>query len=224
MSGLPIVEFWYDFASTYSYPAAMTVARRAADHGVGVRWRPFLLGPLFHAQQGIADSPFNLQKQKGAWMWRDLGRTCERLGLPLQRPTVFPRNSLNAARAALACEVLGLDVAAFTRAVFDANFARDQDISDVGRLGEILAEIDYPGGAVLERARSDEIKDGLKAQTAEAMDKGLFGAPSFTTPDGELFWGFDRMEEALAYASPSVPAVPHDPQGSIRDPEPSPQL
>ncbi len=197
----PTLEFWYDFASTYSYPAAMTVARRAADAGVAVAWRPFLLGPLFHAQQGIADSPFNLHKEKGAWMWRDLGRACERATLPLKRPTVFPRNSLYAARAALACEADGLDVAAFSRAVFDANFARDQDISDVGRLGEICAEIDYPGGEVMARAATDPIKQALKDQTAAAMAKGLFGAPSFVAGDGELFWGFDRMEEALAYAA-----------------------
>ena len=197
----PTLEFWYDFASTYSYPAAMTVARRAADAGVALAWKPFLLGPLFHAQQGIADSPFNLHKEKGAWMWRDLARVCERAGVALKRPTVFPRNSLYAARAALACEADGLDVAAFSRAVFDANFARDQDISDVGRLGEICAEIDYPGGEVMARAATDPIKQALKDQTAAAMAKGLFGAPSFVAGDGELFWGFDRMEEALAYAA-----------------------
>ena len=197
----PGLEFWYDFASTYSYPAAMTVARRGADAGVAVAWKPFLLGPLFHAQQGIADSPFNLHKEKGAWMWRDLARACERAGMALKRPTVFPRNSLHAARAALACEAEGLDVGVFSRAVFDANFARDQDISDVGRLGEICAEIDYPGGEVMARAASDPIKQALKDQTARAMAKGLFGAPSFVADDGELFWGFDRMEEALAYAA-----------------------
>ena len=199
----PALEFWYDFASTYSYPAAMTVGRRAAEAGVALAWKPFLLGPVFHAQQGIADSPFNLHREKGAWMWRDLARACERAGVPLKRPTVFPRSSLHAARAALACEADGLDVAAFSRAVFDANFARDQDIGDVGRLGEICAEIDYPGGEVMARAATDPIKQALKDQTARAMAKGLFGAPSFVADDGELFWGFDRMEEALAYAASS---------------------
>jgi 2-hydroxychromene-2-carboxylate isomerase len=199
----PTIEFWYDFASTYSYPAAMTVARRAAAKGVAVTWRPFLLGPLFHAQQGLTDSPFNVQKEKGAWMWRDLERTCARLGLPLQRPTVFPRSSLNAARAALACEAAGLDVGTFSRAVFDANFARDQDISDVGVIGEILAEIDYSGAPVLDHMRSDAVKQALKDQTARAMSLGLFGAPSFTTPDGELFWGHDRLDEAVEWAESS---------------------
>ena len=203
----PAVEFWYDFASTYSYPAAMTVARRAADAGAAVRWRPISLGRLLHGQQGLADSPFNLHKEKGAYMWRDLARACEGAGLPLARPTVFPRDSRAALRAALACEAEGLAIAAFSRAVFDANFARDQDISDVGRLGEILAEIDMPGAAVLERARAPDTSAALKAQTDEAAARGVFGAPSFTTPDGELFWGFDRMDQALAWAV-RTPAAP----------------
>ena len=113
----------------------------------------------------------------------------------------MPRNSLPALRAALAVEAEGLSIAAFSRAVFDANFARDQDISDVGRLGEILAEIDMPGAAVLERAQTPEVKEALKAQTDEAHGLGVFGAPSFTTADGELFWGFDHMDAALAWAA-----------------------
>lgn len=201
MTDLCTVEFWYDFASTYSYPAAMTIGRRAADRGVTVMWRPFLLGPLFQSQQGIADSPFNLQKEKGAWMWRDLQRLCDELGLPLAKPTVFPRNSMPAARAALACEAEGLDVAAFSRAVYDANFARDLDISDVGVIGEILAEIDYSGAPIVERMASDEVKAALKEQTQRAADGGLFGAPSITTADGELFWGQDRLDQALDWAA-----------------------
>ena len=201
MSDLPTVEFWYDFASTYSYPAAMTVGRRAADRGVKVEWRPFLLGPIFNAQQGLTDSPFNVQKEKGAWMWRDLARTCEALGLPFTHPTVFPRNSLPAARAALACEAEGLDVGAFSRAVFDASFAKDLDIADVGVIGELLAEIDYSGSAVLERMHSDEIKAALKDQVGRAAAGGLFGAPTITTADGELFWGQDRLDQALDWAA-----------------------
>ncbi len=198
---VPTLDFWYDFASTYSYPAAMTIGRRAADAGVAIRWRPFLLGPIFKAQHGVAETPFARHPEKFRYMWRDVERTCEAAGVPWKAPSTMPRNSLYAARAALACEAEGLSISAFTRAVYDANFARDQDIADVGRLGEILAEIDMPGAAVLARAQAPEIKDALKAQTAEALERGLFGAPAFTTADGELFWGFDRMDQALAWAA-----------------------
>ena len=80
----PVVEFWYEFASTYSYPAAMRVEARAAARGVTVRWQPFLLGPIFRAQ-GWDSSPFHLQPVKGAYMWRDMARICDAEGLSFVR-------------------------------------------------------------------------------------------------------------------------------------------
>ena len=98
---MPQLDFWYEFASTYSYPAAMRIEALAAARGVGLRWRPFLLGPLF-AEQGWRDLPFNIYPVKGRYMWRDLARICESLGLKLTRPDPFPQNTLLAARVALA--------------------------------------------------------------------------------------------------------------------------
>ncbi|PJI53819.1 hypothetical protein CTI14_23050, partial [Methylobacterium radiotolerans] len=69
----PILEFWYEFASTYSYLAAMRVEAAAAEADVAIRWRPFLVGPLF-AAQGWTTSPFNLYAAKGKNMWRDVER------------------------------------------------------------------------------------------------------------------------------------------------------
>ena len=93
-------EFWYEFASTYSYPAAMRVAALAAARGVTLVWRPFLLGPIF-AAQGWRDSPFNLYPAKGRYMWRDLERICARAGpavpaagpLPAKQPARRPRRA-----------------------------------------------------------------------------------------------------------------------------------
>src|SRR5689334_3565355 len=98
----PTLEFWFEFASTYSYPAAMRIEDAARAAGVDTLWRPFLLGPLFKALQGVADSPFNLVPVKGAYMWRDVERICGGYGYPFKRPSVFPRNSLKAARIAIA--------------------------------------------------------------------------------------------------------------------------
>jgi hypothetical protein len=93
------MNFWFEFASTYSYPAAMRIEALAAERGVDVRWRAFLLGPIFRAQ-GWNDSPFNLYPAKGRYMWRDLERICSAQGIPFNRPSVFPRNGLLAARVA----------------------------------------------------------------------------------------------------------------------------
>ncbi len=68
------IEFWYEFGSTYSYPAVMRIEKLAAQAGVGLRWRPFLLGPIFQTL-GWNDSPFNIFAAKGRYMWRDLTRS-----------------------------------------------------------------------------------------------------------------------------------------------------
>jgi len=194
-----MIEFWYEFASTYSYPAAMRVERMAEAAGVRVEWRPFLLGPLFHAQQGLTDSPFNAFPVKGQYMWRDMERVCAEEGLPLNHPSQFPRNSLLAARVAIA----GLDdgwTPDFSRKVYEANFVADQDISAPEVLAPLIAEAGGAPREALEAAGSDAVKARLKEHVSQARARGVFGSPSFITADGELFWGNDRLEQALAWA------------------------
>jgi 2-hydroxychromene-2-carboxylate isomerase len=113
------IDFWFEFGSTYSYPAAMRVEELAGTYGVGINWRPFLLGVIFQAQ-GLTDSPFNLHEAKGRYMWRDLERTCEALNIPFRRPSRFPRNGLLAARVAC-CFDKEPWLSDFVRAVYRAN-------------------------------------------------------------------------------------------------------
>ena len=192
------LDFWFDFASTYSYPAMMRIAPLAREAGVTVRYRPFLLGPLFKAQ-GWDTSPFNLYAAKGRNMWRDLERLCGDLGLPFRRPEPFPQNSLLTARVAL----VGFTTdwgERFCRAAFQAEFGDGRPIEDAGVLGDILAQLNVATAPVFEAAHGDDVKAALRRQTEEAQRLGIFGAPSFTTEDGELFWGNDRLERALAWA------------------------
>jgi 2-hydroxychromene-2-carboxylate isomerase len=192
------LDFWFDFASTYSYPAAMRIESLAATMGVEIRFRPFLLGPIFKAQ-GWDTSPFNVYPAKGRHMWRDLERLCGDLSLPLRRPDPFPQNSLLAARVAL----VGLSdgwTDDFCRAVFRAEFAEGRRIDDTATLGDILTNLQLDAKHVLAIAQSEEVKTRLREQTEEARQIGIFGAPSFVTPDGELFWGNDRLERALSWA------------------------
>ncbi|MBF5057751.1 DSBA oxidoreductase, partial [Alcanivorax sp. 521-1] len=93
------LEFWFDFASPYAYLAAETIESAAGDAGVAVRWKPFVLGPIFQ-EQGWTDSPFNLFPAKGRYLWRDLQRETRRLGVPWRRPTRFPFNSALATKTA----------------------------------------------------------------------------------------------------------------------------
>jgi 2-hydroxychromene-2-carboxylate isomerase len=198
MANRPALDFWFEFASTYSYPAAMRIGALARDRGVIVRWRPFLLGPVFKAQ-GWDNSPFNIYPVKGRYMWRDLERICAAAGLPLVRPAVFPQNTILAARVALVAlaEGWGED---FSRAVYAAEFGEGRDIGAPGLIADILTALGRDADAVITRAQADDNKLMLRKNTEEAQALGIFGAPSIVTADGELFWGNDRLEAALDWA------------------------
>ncbi len=191
------LEFWFDYASTYSYVAAMRIEDAARSAGVRVAWRPFLLGPIFSEQLGIKDSPFNVFPVRGRYMWRDLERLCQKYGLPWRRPSAFPRASLLAAR--VGCVAGDAPWApAFHRSVFRANFAEDRDVAAAAVLRELLVALGQDADALLDRAVTPEAKQALRDRGAEAARLGIFGAPDFVV-DGELFFGQDRLEDALAW-------------------------
>jgi 2-hydroxychromene-2-carboxylate isomerase len=191
------LEFWFEFASTYSYPAAHAVEAAAKARGVDVAWRSFLLGPIFGAQ-GWNDSPFNIYPAKGSYMWRDLARLCGAQGLPLKRPSQFPRGSLLAAR--IACRFADEPwVGEFVRRVYSANFVRDLDISSPFVVGEILSQVGQTPAEIMKAAQAQETKDAFRVQNERAVALGLIGAPSYVV-DGEVFWGGDRLEAALDWA------------------------
>src|SRR3954462_5264434 len=206
MTRRSVLEFWYEFASTYSYLSAMRIEALAETAGVDVRWRPFLLGPIFSAQ-GWNSSPFNLYPAKGRYMWRDLEREAAALGLPFRRPNPFPQNSLNAARVA----VYGLDHPwgpTFAKAVSRTEFGEGRSIAEPAAVLAILGGLGLDGGAILKAASAEPNKTRLKALTEEARSRGVFGAPTFFSEDGEMFWGNDRLEQALAWASGERAAAP----------------
>src|SRR5262249_47409943 len=191
------LDFWFDFASTYSYLAAARIGPLAEQAGVRVQFRPFLLGPIFKAQ-GWTTSPFNLYPAKGQHMWRDLERQCAELALPFRRPDPFPQNSLLAARVAL----VGLDQKwgkDFCLAVFRSEFGAGRSIETPAAIIDAVAVLTLDGRQAVEAAQSDEIKARLRAETDEAQRLGLFGAPSFTPSAGKLFWGNDRRKQALRW-------------------------
>lgn len=202
-----LLDFWFDFASTYSYPAAMRIGPLASKARVKVRFRPFLLGPIFQAQ-GWETSPFNLYAAKGRHMWRDLERLCADLKLPFRRPEMFPQQSVLAARVALV-GLAGKWGKTFCQELFRAEFGEGRRIDDAVLIGDILTRLKVDPAPVLEAARSNELRVALRTQTEEAQRLGIFGAPTFITPDGEMFWGNDRLERALAWAKkPPSPLVP----------------
>ncbi|WP_018633066.1 2-hydroxychromene-2-carboxylate isomerase [Neomegalonema perideroedes] len=196
----PVLEVWFDFASSYSCPAVIRVGDLARAKGGRILWKPFILGPVF-ARNGLTQPPFLVSEDKRAYMIRDLERLCAPLGLSFRLPEPFPQNSVMAVRLALAVEAEPWAEDFYVR-LFRAEFGAGAQLQDPAVLAEILDAMGRDGAALVERARNDlDLKAALRARVEEAAQKRLFGAPSFITSGGELFWGDDRLEQALDWAA-----------------------
>ena len=194
----PEIELWFEFGSNYSYLSVMRIEDEAQRRGVRIVWRAFLLGPIFRAL-GMETSPFVLQKEKGAYVWQDMARQCRKYGLRWVEPSTFPRLGVLPLRVAL----LGAEqpwIAAFCRRVMELNFVLDQDINRPDRLAPILMELGLPASDILDQAQAEPTKRRLREQTEQARARGIFGAPTFFVGT-EMFWGNDRLDDALLFAS-----------------------
>lgn len=188
--------FWCSLASTYTYLATARIDALAAAAGVEVAWQPFTLHPIFNAL-GWATSPFEIYADKGRYMWRDMEREAERLGIPFRRPSQFPREATPAAKIA----IVGLERgwgARFIQRVMAASYADDRDIGRPEVIDEILHDLDRALDP--RELRAAAATPALRRATERAMALHIFGAPTFMVGD-EMFWGNDRLEQALAWAS-----------------------
>lgn len=194
------LAFWFEFASPYSYLAAERVQALARKAKIIIQWRPFLLGAIFKHDNGTTDSPFNAHHRKKAYMWRDIERLCQSRALPaLTVPDPFPMNGLLAARLAVALDD-DERLPRFIHAVYRAEFQQGMDISDPTVLMAILEQNGFDADREFAAAGHDATKARLRLLTDEAIAQGIFGAPAFITSDQEVFWGDDRLEQALEWA------------------------
>jgi 2-hydroxychromene-2-carboxylate isomerase len=194
----PVIDFWFELGSNYSYLSAMRIDEAAAGRGVAVRWRPFLLGPIFQSF-GWPSSPFVLQKQKGDYVWRDMERQCAKFGLPWRKPSVFPRPATLPMKVA-AAHADAAWIGSYCRSFMTRNFALDEDINNEATVTGVLAGLGLNAPAVVAHTSSEAGRNCLREATAEAQSLGIFGAPTFFVR-GDMFWGNDRLDDALEFAS-----------------------
>jgi 2-hydroxychromene-2-carboxylate isomerase len=192
------IEFWYEFASPYSYMAAERIGRMAAQAGVKVVWQPFIIGPILKQRPGQPSPTQDAPPAQKVYRRRDVERCCAQYGIALNWPGTYPRNGLLAARVALAAEPSWRE--RFSRAVYRANFVQDRDIADETVIRQVLAEIGQDPDMAMAAALARANKVRLIERVEHAIARGIFGAPSFMVGE-ELFWGNDRLEQALHWAS-----------------------
>ncbi|SEU33618.1 2-hydroxychromene-2-carboxylate isomerase [Stigmatella erecta] len=183
------LEFFFDYASPYSYLASAQVEALAARTGAELRWRPFLLGAVFKAtgNQSPVTNP-----AKARYLLKDLADWARLLGLPdFRMPDSFPTNSLQAGRLGLVAAEQGL-IVPFSHAAYRAAFAEGKNLADPAVLTEVARAAGLEPEKVLARIENQEIKDALKRNTEEAIARGAFGAPTFFVGE-DMFFGNDRL-------------------------------
>jgi 2-hydroxychromene-2-carboxylate isomerase len=183
------LEFFFDFASPYSYLASTQVERICERTGARLEWRPVLLGAIFKATGNV--SPLT-NPVKAMYLMKDVVDWCKHYGIPpLVLPEVFPIHSLKADRLALVAQEQGR-LPALVRAVYAAAFHRGQDIGEPRVLEEALKLAEMDVATSLAKAEAQPFKDALRANTDEAVRRGAFGLPLFFVGE-EMFVGNDRL-------------------------------
>ena len=199
------IRFYFDYESPNAYIAWTQLPKLAQRYGFTVDPVPILYAALLdaHGQLGPGESP-----AKGRWMNKNLARKAVLLGVPLSAPAFLPFNPLLALRATLLLSEPG-ERDALIDALFRAVWVHGLHVSETAVVERVANEIGLPGGALVAKAQMPEVKSLLRAQTDDAISRGVFGVPSMEVGD-ELFWGYDdfpQLEQHLAGADAIDPSV-----------------
>ncbi|MGD0103853.1 MAG: 2-hydroxychromene-2-carboxylate isomerase [Rhodopila sp.] len=188
------LECFFDCSSPWTYFAFESLLRMQEEIDVTIQWRPFLVGGVFNA---VNPSIYSARDQpvpaKAAYAKKDQQDWARYLGLPtLYRPTVFPVNSVKAMRACIVLEPED-KLVRFAREAFKSYWIDDQDISQIAVLTDICGKLDIDAEKLLAAIDQQPVKDSLRANTEEAIDRGSFGSPTIFVGGDDMYFGNDRM-------------------------------
>lgn len=190
------LDFYFFIGSTYTYLAVQRGAELAARHGVTLAWRPFSLRTLLHEQNNV---PFVGKPFKLRYMWRDLERRAARHGIPFEGIPPYPIDPEELANRVATLASLEGWCADFARAAYRTWFLEKRDPGHEDALRPVLVQLGRNPDDCFRRADSAEVRDAYASNTASARELGIFGSPTFACGT-ELFWGDDRLEDALGWA------------------------
>ncbi|MBI3678519.1 MAG: 2-hydroxychromene-2-carboxylate isomerase [Proteobacteria bacterium] len=189
------LEFWFSIGSSYTYLSVSRLKEVEAETGVRFSWRPFNVRTIMREMDNI---PFATKPIKAAYMWRDVERRAAKYGLAARLPAPYPLKEFDLANRVA---ILGAKegwCAEYVRATYRRWFVDGQEAGSEPNLSQSLREVGQDPARVVALAQSGAIAEAYDAATDEARKKGIFGAPTFAT-HGEIFWGDDRLEDALAW-------------------------
>lgn len=189
------LEFFFDFGSPTTYLAHTQMPALAGRTGAEIAYRPMLLGGVFKATGN--QSPAAIAA-KSKWMAGDLKAFAARYGVPYARNPWFPVNTMMLMRGAVAMQKENR-FGAYADAIFHAMWIEPQNLNDPQVIGMVLTKAGFEPKHLLAAIEHQPVKDELRANTEEAVSRGVFGAPTFFVGD-RMFFGQDRLdfvEEAL---------------------------
>ena len=187
-------DFYFDFGSLASYLAHTQLPRISAETGAKPQMYPMLLGGVFQATGNA--SPMAVPA-KGRYVYIDMKRFADAYGVPLVMNPHFPIITTTLMRAATALQ--GQSDEAFQRymdAIYQAIWVEALNMNDPSVVGEVLTRAGFDPAAVLAMANEQVTKDKLKAVTMTAVERGVFGAPTFFIGE-HMYWGQDRIEQVI---------------------------
>lgn len=189
------VEFVFDVGSPSSYLAYVKLMRLSQDYAFEIVWTPVLLGAVLQAVGSVAPTTFPAKEK---WFFGDLAACADKYDVPFSRNPFFPLNTLALMRGATA--LLGTaQFPIYVNAVFNALWKHDQNLGDPQGMGAVLAVAGLDAVQFDALISQPEVKSRLKKTTEEALERGVFGCPTFFVGE-RLFFGQDRfefVEEAL---------------------------
>lgn len=195
------IDFWFTPSSTHTYLTVMRLPAVSRSAGISFRWRPFYLRTLLQESKTV---PFPANSAKRAYMWRDMERRAARFGIPLRVPAPYPL--ANTERAHL-IPIVGLREGwgiEYIRAAYRLWFQEGLESGSDENLAVSLGEVGQNVARVLAQSETAETRAALAADTDIARSIGLFGSPSFVVGH-EVFWGDDRLEDAIAWVGNAAP-------------------
>jgi 2-hydroxychromene-2-carboxylate isomerase len=195
MSASNTIDFWFTVGSTYTYLTVSRLHKVEEASGIHFSWRPFNARAIMQEMNNI---PFATKPIKLAYMWRDVERRALKYGLPIKVPAPYPLKNFDLAhRVAVLAELEGW-CPAYVRASYRRWFVEGKEAGAEPNLSESLRELGQDPDRVIEAANAEAVGRAYDDNTREARQLSLFGAPTFVAR-GELFWGDDRLEDAIAW-------------------------
>ena len=190
------IEYFFDFGSPTAYLAHTQLSAIAERSGAELVYRPMLLGGVFQATGNTTPAAI---PAKGKYMGRDIARCAARYGEPYHSNPHFPVNTLNVMRGAVAAQQDGV-LKSYMDAVYRAVWVDQKNTADPEVFAEVLVTAGLDAENFAERIQDPAIKDGLKSNTQEAVERGVFGAPTMFVGE-EMFFGQDRLDYVEAEAA-----------------------